>query len=47
VLFSDVKTESTEGPELRMRDLSFLAEAICREAFGLFRLYHGHPPSLC
>ncbi|MGH6946893.1 MAG: hypothetical protein ACREDZ_06155, partial [Kiloniellales bacterium] len=47
VLFSDVTTESTEGPELRMRGLSFLAEAICREAFRLFRLYHGHPPRLC
>jgi hypothetical protein len=47
VLFSDVTTESTEGAELRMRGLSFLAEAICREAFRLFRLYHGHPPRPC
>jgi hypothetical protein len=29
-----------------MRGLSFLAEAICREAFRLFRRYHGHPPRL-
>jgi hypothetical protein len=35
------------GPELRMRGLSFLADTICREAFRLFRLYHGHPPSRC
>ncbi|HZD53837.1 MAG TPA: hypothetical protein VE175_12375 [Woeseiaceae bacterium] len=44
MLFSDVTTESTEGADLRTRRLSFLAEAICRDAFRLFRLYHGHPP---
>lgn len=47
VLFSDVTTERTPGPELRMRGLSFLAESISREAFRLFRLYHGHPPRFC
>ena len=44
VLFSDITTESTAGKELRMRGLSFLAEAMFREAMRLFRLYHGHPP---
>jgi hypothetical protein len=29
-----------------MRGLSFLAEAMFREALRLFRLYHGHPPRL-
>jgi hypothetical protein len=43
VLFSDVTAESSPGPELRMRGLSFLAEAMLREALRLFRLYHGHP----
>ena len=47
VLFSDITTESTPGPELRMRGLSFLAGSISREAFRLFRLYHGHPPRHC
>ena len=47
VLFSDVTAESSPGPELRMRGLSFLAESISREAFRLFRLYHGHPPRHC
>ena len=46
VLFSDITTESIPGPELRMRGLSFLAEAMFREAMRLFRLYHGHPPRL-
>jgi hypothetical protein len=27
-----------------MRGLSFLAEAMFREALRLFLLYHGHPP---
>jgi hypothetical protein len=44
VLFSDITTESSAAPELRMRGLSFLAEAMFREALRLFRLYHGHPP---
>ena len=43
-LFSDITAESNAPPELRMRGLSFLAEAMLREALGLFRLYHGHPP---
>ena len=47
VLFSDVTAENNPGPELRMRGLSFLAESINREAFRLFRLYHGHPPRHC
>jgi hypothetical protein len=44
VLFSDITAESSAAPELRMRGLSFLAEAMFREALRLFRLYHGHPP---
>ncbi|MEX2122795.1 MAG: hypothetical protein WD795_02800 [Woeseia sp.] len=43
VLFSDITTESSAAPELRMRGLSFLAEAMFREAMRLFRLYHGRP----
>jgi len=44
VLFSDITAESSATPELRVRGLSFLAEAMFREALRLFRLYHGHPP---
>jgi hypothetical protein len=45
VLFSDI-TRKAVPLQLRMRGLSFLAEAMFREALRLFRLYHGHPPRL-
>lgn len=44
VLFSDLTMESTPGKELRIRGVSFLAEAMYRQALRLFRFYHGHPP---
>lgn len=44
VLFADICMLSSEDPGPSLMGLSFLANAIRREALRLFRLYHGHPP---
>ena len=44
VLFADICMLSSEDPGPSLMGLSFLANAMRREALRLFRLYHGHPP---
>lgn len=44
VLFADICMLSSEDPGPSLMGLSFLANAMHREALRLFRLYHGHPP---
>lgn len=44
VLFTDLAMLSVNDPPLSPMGLSFLANAMNREALRLFRLYHGHPP---
>lgn len=44
VLFADICMFSSEDPPMSLIGLSFLANAMRREALRLFRLYHGHPP---
>ena len=44
VLFADICMLSSEDPPMSQMGLSFLANAMRREALRLFRLYHGHPP---
>ncbi len=43
-LFTDLASVSGNGPALSTVGLSFLADAMNREAMRIFRLYHGHPP---
>jgi len=44
VLFTDLTIASYKGPSPAVMGLTFLAEAMNREAIRLFRLFHGHPP---
>lgn len=44
VLFADICMLSSEDPPVSQMGLSFLADAMRREALRVFRLYHGHPP---
>ena len=44
ILFTDLASVSGNGPALSTVGLSFLADAMNREAMRIFRLYHGHPP---
>ena len=44
VLFADICMLGSEDPPMSQMGLSFLANAMRREALRLFRLYHGHPP---
>lgn len=44
VLFADLTTTTFKGPPPRNMGLSFLAQAMKREAIRLYRLYHGRPP---
>ena len=44
MLFTDLTIASYKGPSPRVMGLSFLANAMNREALRPFRLFHGHPP---
>ncbi len=44
VLFTDLTIASHKGTSPCVMGLSFLADAMNREALRLFRLFHGHPP---
>ena len=44
VLFTDLAMVRRDDPPASPMGLSFLSNAMYREALRLFRLYHGHPP---